>query len=93
MTLPGENKAQTFEVWGEIVLCEDGYQIDNVGDPMYMGSFSTQEEAEVARIRMVDVAGLRELCRELLDCGISPELRKAYPVTEVEIGGRGRVGR
>jgi hypothetical protein len=73
----GEKKTQTYEVWGEIVLCEDGYQIDDVGDGMYMGSFSTQREAEAARIRMVDVVGLREVCRELLDCGISPELRKA----------------
>ena len=56
--------------------CEDGLQIDDVGDPALMGTFATQDEAEAARIRMVDVRGLRELCKELLAEGISPALRK-----------------
>jgi hypothetical protein len=67
---------KTYELWADIVECEDGVQIDDVGDPALMGSFATQDEAEAARIRMVDVHGLRELCKELLDEGISPALRK-----------------
>jgi hypothetical protein len=67
---------KTYEVWADIVECEDGVQIDDVGDPMYMGTFPTQEEAEAARIRMADVRGLRELCQEILAEGISPALRK-----------------
>ena len=69
---------KTFEIWAEIVECEDGVQIDDVGDPAYMGVFSTPEQAEAARIHMVDVHGLRELCKELLVQGISPPLRKAF---------------
>ena len=57
---------KTFEIWAEIVECEDGVQIDDVGDPAYMGVFPTLEQAETARIRMVDVHRLRELCKELL---------------------------
>ena len=67
---------KTFEIWADIVECEDGVQIDDVGDPALMGTFATQDEAEAARIRMVDVHGLRELCQELLAEGISPALRK-----------------
>ena len=69
---------KTFEVWAEIVECEDGVQIDDVGDPADMGVFSTLEQAEAARTRMVDVHGLRELCKELLVQGISPALRIAF---------------
>ena len=69
---------KTYEIWGEIVECEDGMQIDDVGDPAYLGTFPTVDEAEQARIRMVDTHGLRELCRELLAQGISPELRTAF---------------
>ena len=67
---------KTYELWADIVECEDGLQIDDVGDPALMGTFATQDEAEAARIRMLDVRGLRELCKELLDEGISPALRK-----------------
>ena len=67
---------KTYEVWADIVECEGGVQIDDVGDPALMGTFATQGEAEAARIRMVDVRGLRELCQELLAEGISPALRK-----------------
>jgi hypothetical protein len=67
---------KTYELWADIVECEDGVQIDDVGDPALMGTFATQDEAEAARIRMVDVHGLRELCQELLAEGISPALRK-----------------
>ena len=67
---------KTYEIWADIVECEDGVQIDDVGDPALMGSFATQDEAEAERIRMVDVHGLRELCQELLAEGISPALRK-----------------
>jgi hypothetical protein len=69
---------KSYEIWAEIVECEDGVQIDDVGDPAMMGSFATQDEAEAARIRMVDVRGLRELCKELLTEGISPALRKGF---------------
>ena len=69
---------KTFEIWAEIVECEDGVQIDDVGDSALMGSFATQGEAEAARIRMVDVHGLRELCNELLVPGMSPTLRKGF---------------
>jgi hypothetical protein len=69
---------KTYEIWAEIVECEDGVQIDDVGDPAYMGTFPTQEQAEAARAGRVDVQGLRELAKELLAQGMSPALRKAF---------------
>ena len=43
---------KTYEVWADIVECEDAVQIDDVGEPALMGTFATQDEAEEARIRM-----------------------------------------
>ena len=40
---------KTYELWADIVECEDGLQIDDVGDPALMGTFATQDEAEAAR--------------------------------------------
>ena len=69
---------KTFEVWAEIAECEDGAQIDDAGDPVYMGVFPTLGQAEAARIRMRHVQGLRELCNDLLAQGMSPALRKGF---------------
>ena len=30
---------KTYEIWAEIVECEDGVQIDDAGDPAYMGVY------------------------------------------------------
>ena len=32
---------KTYEVWAEIAECEDGVQIDDVGNPAYLGVFPT----------------------------------------------------
>ena len=55
---------KTYEVWADIVGGEGGVQIDDVGDPALMGTFRhTGRSGSRARIRMVDVRGLRELCQ------------------------------
>ena len=39
---------KTFELWAEIAECEDGVQIDETENPVFIGEFPTLGEAETA---------------------------------------------